>query len=256
MNNLQSGFFELPNFNLKVIKSSENNIDSIDSILVLEKLNKIFSHIDFDVLLIISHIFLKCKNDGFIYTNTDEILSYRGIKKIKQTSSKASGYKNNVREIIRKSLLSLKKTNIISVTEYKKFNFIICFNNFYFNDKRKIKIPSKILNYNPHKKPWHKDIGYFLTFYKYKKPGTSIIQIKKILKYIKKDYSFLAPNEIRIRFEDVMDTLAQENVIANWHYKNIDEDFLSCKNWLYYWQILSVKIDFDILAKPPSFLNF
>lgn len=250
--------FELPNIKLKVVKTnifpSKNEIDSL--IIINKFMNKLLRD-DFDVLLILVHLFLnEKKDDGLIYFNTDDILSFRNLKKIKQIDSKPSGYKQTIREKIANSLSNIEKIGIFHKIEYKKFNFAGYFNESFCCDIRKIRIPVELLKYNPYKQPWHKDIGYFLAFYKYQKPQSSIIQIKKLLKNVKNNYSFLAPNEVRTRFEDVMDELAQDSIIENWHYKTIDEEFLGCKNWLYYWSLLSVKIDFKTLANPPCFLNF
>ncbi len=37
-------------------------------------------------------------------------------------------------------------------------------------------------------------------------------------------------------------SLTEMGIIKSWQYKTIDEDFLSCKNWLYFWKLLSVII--------------
>lgn len=258
MQNTNCSLVSLPNLGLKVIKNTLFSVPKeIDSLIIAFRFFNKLSRDDFDVLLILLHIFLNGKiNDGLIYFNTNDILLFRGIKKIKQHSSEPSGYKKEVKNKIISSINNLDKMGIFHKIEYKKYNFAGYFDEMIMKDKRKTKISTKIIQYNHYKKPWHKDIGYFLAFFKYKKAEYATLQIKKILKYIRSDYSFLAPNEVRSRFEDVMDELAQGNVIENWHYQSIDEEFLNCKNWLYYWSLLSIKIDFKTLAYPPCFLNF
>ncbi len=93
-------------------------------------------------------------------------------------------------------------------------------------------------------------------FLKSQKPNLSTLQISKILKEIKNDYTFLAPSKIRERFENTLDDLAKANIINNWFYKNIDEETLCGKNWLWWWERLSVKIDFEKPALLCDFLNF
>jgi hypothetical protein len=93
-------------------------------------------------------------------------------------------------------------------------------------------------------------------FLKFKKPNLSTLQISKILKEIKNDYTFLAPYKIRERLENTLDDLAHDNIINNWFYKSIDEEALLGKNWLFWWEKLSVKIDFEKSALLCDFLNF
>ncbi len=241
---------------LKVLKSHNYALlHEIDTFLFSKNFFKNFLREDIDILLILTHMHLNYAKDGEIEVNTDDILNFRGIKKFVKKGGKSSGYKLSARKSVRSSLKRLAAGGHIDLKEYLKFQFSVHLK-FDFKKLDKIRLPLELLTYSPHKHPWHKDFGYFLMFFKFKKPNLSTLQISKILKEIKNDYTFLAPYKIRERFENTLDDLARANIINNWFYKNIDEEELTGKNWLWWWQRLSVKIDFKKPALLCDFLNF
>jgi len=225
-----------------------------DSILLNENIYNNLPHELFDIYLILIHFFLNKKQE-IITISANDILNFREIKQISHKNFRSSGFNKIVKEKIIALIISLEKLNLLKIIEKNNYILKIKLNENYLNDK-KIILPKKLLNFHPLKNSWHKDIGYYLSVYKQLKPKLNVIQIQKIMKIIKNNYCFLAPSRIRNRFENTMDELAQANIIQDWYYKNIDEDALNCKNWLWWWEKLSVKINFDILTQPTCFLNF
>jgi len=240
---------KLPNANLKITKA---NISSAPEFLsmplfknnctVFDILNKkaVVKGEEADILIILFHLYLtKREKDGLLYINTDDILTLRSVKKNK------AGYKKEVRKRINSRLKNLQNTGLFNFIDYKDFNYILDFN---LEDEIEKIIPfnQKLLALNPLTKSWHKAIGLYLTLLKYdskrKTHNAAIIQIKKLLNLIS-CYS-LFPFQIRQRLEDVLDELSLLQIIKCWQYKNIDEDMLCSKNWLFFWKQLSVKIFF------------
>ena len=118
-------------------------------------------------------------------------------------------------------------------------------------------LSQKLLALNPHLKSWHKSIGMYLSILKstgkckmfsmddfktLKHRDCAIVQVKKLLKLV--SLGSLFPFQIRNRFEDVLDELCQIGIIQGWSYKNIDEEMLCSKNWLFFWRLLSIKVAF------------
>ncbi len=219
----------------KIFKAVNFNFEEI--------FNTGFKSEETDVLIILFHLYLAGKEkDGLLYINTDDILFFRSIKKNR------AGYKRNTRQRIDKIIKKLETTGLFALCDYKEFNYILDFNQNYFEDIEKIvPVNQKLLRLNPGTKSWHKSIGLYLTFIKNNITSPSCtIQIKKLLKIISASSSTktLFPFQIRQRFEDMMDELNFEGFFKGWHYKNIDEEIFNCKNWLYFWKLLSVKIIF------------
>lgn len=250
----------LPNLNSKVQKA---NIENTPKHILLpffntgeEKSSGLYDFLsgkkilpydteEFDILIIIFHLFLtERKLDGLLYFNTDDILMLRGVKKNKALKNGFSGYKKDVRKRIDKKIKNLAKLKIFTVAGYKDFNFVLCFNDEYIEKIVSTKtLNQTILSLNPRTKSWHKAIGIFLSELKINTHNKSVtVQIKKILNRVNTGKLF--PFQIRNRFECVLDELIVMNIIKNWQYKNIDENELNSKNWLFFWQQLSVKITF------------
>ncbi len=241
---------------LKVLKSHNYALlHEIDTFLFAKNFFEDFLREDIDIFLILTHLHINYGTNNEIEINTDDILNFRGIKKFAKKKGAPSGYKLSARKNVRASLKRLNAAGYIEFAEYLKFNFIVKLK-VDFKDFKKIRLPLKLVTYSPHKHPWHKDLGYFLMFFRFRKPNLSTLQISKILKEIKNDYTFLAPCKIRERFENTLDDLARAGIIDNWFYKNIDEEELAGKNWLWWWEKLSVKIDFEKSALMYDFLNF
>jgi hypothetical protein len=204
---------------LKVLKCHNYVLPSeIDTFLFPKNFFKNLKREDIDIFLILTHLCLNYSSNGESEINTDDILNFRGIKKFAKKNSTPSGYKLSARKNVRESLNRLLEAGYIEFRECVKFNFIVRLKN-NFKEFNKIRLPIKLLTYSPHKHPWHKDLGYFLMFLKFKKPNLSTLQISKILKEIKNDYTFLAPYKIRERLENTLDDLAHDNIINNFALK-------------------------------------
>lgn len=198
-----------------------------------------------DILIIIFHLYLTGKKaDGLLYFNTDDILILRGVRKNKALKNGMSGYKKEVRKRIDVKIKNLARMKIFTVVDYKDFNFVLCMDENIKNDIEKIIFINRgIVELNPLAKSWHKAIGIFLITLKYRQKTTvSNIQIKKFLNLV--NYKTLFPFQVRNRLEDTLDELSGLSIIRGWQYKNIDENELASKNWLFFWQQLSVKIRF------------
>lgn len=248
--------FPLPNLNSKILRS---NINFAPEYLYFPFFKGGYSLIEYlqnkgmegftgeecDVLIIIFHLYLtEKKEDGLLYFNTDDVLILRGVRKNKALKNGMSGYKREVRKRIDTKIKSLAKRGIFTVVDYKDFNFVLCMDEEIKDDIREsIFINRKITALNPLTKSWHKTIGIFLTTLKYRqKTGCVNIQIKKILNLV--NFTTLFPFQIRNRLEDALDELSFIGVIRGWQYKNIDENEMTSKNWLFFWQQLSLKIKF------------
>ena len=247
---MSAELIKLPNFKLKILK---RNIDFVPDFLyfpIFKNKNFLstFDNIkpdseDIDILIIIFHLYFTFrKKDGLLYINTDDILTCRSVKQNK------SGYKKEVRNRIDKKIKNLAKSGLYTIIDYKMFNSIIDFNeNYLENIEKIIQVDKKLLALNPVKKSWHKIIGLYLIILK--NTATSklcTIQIKKLVNIITifSSISSFFPFQIRQRFEDTLDELNQMNIFKGWHYKNIDEEVLNSKNWLYFWKLLSIRIKF------------
>jgi len=211
---------------------------------------------ELDILLIIFHLYLTNKSlDGLLYFNTDDILILRGVKKNKALKNGSTGYKREVRERIRSKIFKLYSYKIFAMVDYKDFNFVLDFSEEFTKDiESTMEIDRKLLALNPYTKSWHKSIGLFLSFrahklkiaskrkgFEGKKTRCFEIQVRKILSKVK---PLSVPCKTRERFENALDELNACGVFKGWQYKNIDENELSSKNWLFFWHLLSVKILF------------
>ncbi len=267
---MQQELFPLPNLNFKILRPNikvipENLLVPVfcGDIQLFDFLEKIgitgLKPEEFDILIIIFHLyFTDRKEDGFLYFNTDDILLFRGVKRNKALADGHCGYKKTVRERIDALLKHLAGFKIFTVVDYKDFNYVLYLHDeFTQNIDGSCLLSQKLLTLNPHSKGWHKSIGIHLSLSVACKKATDreimpkkdfarkmyiTIQVKKLLKLV--SLGSLFPFQIRNRFEDVMDELCKMGIIKKWCYKNIDEEMLNSKNWLFFWKLLSVKIGF------------
>lgn len=144
-----------------------------------------------DVFLGLVHFHLN-NNEEKIYFTIDDILEFRKKKKTQNSINSRGGYQSNMRDAIVKSLDFLQVLGFVKIYQYKKY---------YFEAEMSpkilaaptIKVNSKLLEFDPLLKGWHKNFAYFIEFNKKNNCGKSKeIQIKKILntvevsKYLKK----------------------------------------------------------------------
>lgn len=257
-NSMSAELLPLPNLNSKIIRSNIENTPEyillpffnsntgktcgLKDFLINQKIPPLDSE-ETDILIIIFHLYLtERKLDNLLYFNTDDILILRGIKKNKALKNGFSGYKKEVRKRIDEKIKNLANHKIFTIADYKDFNFVLCFNDKYIeNIAFTGAISQKLLSLNPVSKSWHKAIGIFLSELKSNtKTNINSIQIKKLLNTVNTGKLF--PFQIRNRLETTLDELFQMNIIKGWQYKNIDENKLNSKNWLFFWQQLSIKI--------------
>ncbi len=267
---MQQELFPLPNLNSKILRS---NVEKAPEYLLVPFFKGGLSLFDFlenagivglkaeeiDILIIMFHLFFTDrKNDGFLYFNTDDILIFRGVRKNKALKNGLSGYKKIVRQRIDAIIKNLGSMKIFTVVDYKDFNYVVCFYDKFIQDiDGACFLSQKLLALNPHLKSWHKSIGMYLSILKstgkckmfsmddfktLKHRDCAIVQVKKLLKLV--SLGSLFPFQIRNRFEDVLDELCQIGIIQGWSYKNIDEEMLCSKNWLFFWRLLSIKVAF------------
>lgn len=222
--------------NQKILRSNNYKLSGLISIYKFNFISESLSLLDIDCLLILMHFHIN-KYEKF---NCVDVAEFRGLKKISQSNGwKDSGYKKELKQKIENSISKLDALGLIKIIKVDPYSYI--FEDISLNKADKIKIPRTLLNFDPCRQAWHKYIGLFLCIYR-SDLSDCIIQVDKLLKTININYSFLAPNEIRSRFEDVMDDLSAQKIITGWHYKEIDEDELYCKRWINKWRYLSVKI--------------
>ncbi len=111
---------------LKVLKSHNYTMPcEIDTFLFSKNFFKNLDREDVDIFLILTHLHLNHSVCGRIDVNTDDILSFRGIKKFVKKKGMPSGYKISARKNVRESLKRLVLAGCIKCTEYLKFNFIV-----------------------------------------------------------------------------------------------------------------------------------
>ncbi len=245
---MSAELIKIPNLNSKIQRS---NIKTVPEFLQFPIFKTGYFDIskyplkseETDILIILFHLYYTEKEkDGLLYINTDDILTLRSVKKNK------AGYKKEVRDRIDKKIKNLEKIGIFTLIDYKRFNYILDFNKELFkNIEKTIYLNRKLAALNPVSKSWHKAIGLYLTILKNNiNSNSSNIQIKKLLNIVSKTSSVdsLFPFQIRQKFENTMDELNAMKIFKGWHYKNIDEDILNSKNWLFFWKMLSVKIIF------------
>lgn len=229
----------LPKYNLKVVKSNK--------FIVPDFLNSVkFKHniqgLDLDVLLCTIHFYLnKKQSEKKIYFTTDDILELRRKKKTKNSKNSFGGYQSNMRNAVVKSFDYLQILGFIKIFQYKKYCFEAEINPIMLGYPR-VKINSKLLQFDPLLKKWHKAFTYFIELNKKKQPGKKTeIQIKKFLNTIEVSKN-LKKYEVRERFEEVLDDLVNKEIIQNWDYKKFDENLLLNKNWFQKWQLKSINI--------------
>lgn len=71
-------------------------------------------------------------------------------------------------------------------------------------------------------------------------------KVRTILNAMGEKMNERAPMRTRERFEKALDTLAQDGIIAAWHYINWDEEVASVKGWKKYW------LNTSIIIEPPD----
>lgn len=229
----------LPKYNLKVVKSNKVTVPQfLDSV----KLKHNLQGLNLDVLLCVIHFYLnKDKNDEKIYFTTDDILELRGKKKTKNAKNACGGYQSNMRDATVKSLDFLQVLGFVKIHQYKKYYFEAEISSEILAAP-KIKINSKLLEFDPLLKRWQKNCAYFIELNKKNNFGKSKeIQIKKFLNTIEVS-KYLKKYEIQERFEQVLDELAGCGIIKKWAYQKFDNDLFLNKNWFQQWQLKSVKI--------------
>lgn len=254
---MSAELIKLPNVNLKILRSNINTIPDFLQFPIFQSGFTIFNFLhknskirmqseEIDILIILLHLYFTNKEkDGLLYINTDDILTFRSIRKNK------AGYKKEVRKRIASKISTVQKTGIFNFIDYNNFNFIFDLNYDYIkNIKKLIPVNQKLLALNPATKSWHKTIGLYLTILKYnlncntKHLNTRTVQVKKLLKILPYNKASLFPFQIRQRFEETLDELNLMGIFKGWHYKNIDEETLNSKNWLHTWKLLSIRISF------------
>ncbi len=250
--------YQLPNLKRKTNKPNKyqhpNRISSytfLDNLSGKDYLKKILksdtiTYEIVDCFLVLLHLHITERhNDNLIYCCCEDFLLFRGKENNFKLNNTKSGFKTSMKEKIRNSINFLDQNNIIEKIEYKNYNFAILLNEKIIRDIRnQTKISSHIINFNPKLKSWNKDLGLFLEIYKSNKTNKrSQVQVQKLMEQLDSNYSFLAPFQIRDRLEDILDEFVSLKIINGWQYKNIDENMLQGKNWLFYWKLLSIIFD-------------
>lgn len=224
---------------VKTISTECTNNKNLTTILVDESyihkhLHNIHSDLICDIFHITCHSLFSKNSDDKLIISCDDIMATRGLKKNPNANGRRGGFKKIEKEKIETALTLLNDFGLLHVTKFDNFKYIVSIPS-KFDKLPRTTIPRKIVEYNHKTHIWHRRIGLKLVQNKVNK-----IQVKELLKVISNLYKSFKPIQIRDKFERVLDDLCDDEIIKSWHYKNINENTMSGKNWLSKWENLTI----------------
>ena len=230
----------------KSYELKENNLrklsDYISSVLYDSDLSVLnFLNDKFDIILDVFHIVYNfyCLKDGKSSTcliNCDSIMNERGLKKNKSGAGRRGGYKNLERQKIHNALWILNLCGVLIVRELKSYKYVINIPARIYSLPQYI-FPKKLVMYNYKSHIWHRRFGFYLI-----KNKSKHVKVAHLLGTVKNLHSSFKPLQLRDKFENVLDSLCEDGIIHNWHYKSIDENLLCGKNWIKHWKNLVIYV--------------
>ncbi len=169
-----------------------------------------------------------------LFVSADDILSIRGLAKNANSKGVRGGYKTLDRTKVHLALQGLNYLDMLYVTTLSDFNYVISIPA-HIKAMPKFSFPKKLVEYNYKTQLWQRRLGYCLCANK-----TSKIKISKLYAEVEELCGSFRPVQIRDKMEEVLDYLASDGIIANWHYEKIDENAMIGKNWIERWKKLYV----------------
>lgn len=235
-----------------------------------------------DVLNGIIHILMdKSQNDNLeAVFCVDDLLFIRGKKASKNNKGARGGYKDSQRNEILEHLKLLAKIRISvsdvyipaiienerSYSPYRGESPVIYLekiadkeNYFYVKAGEVLAlslrgmaaktglIHKKIAEYDYYRNYWEKRIGNYLAWiWRNRQNKAEFLvpfTVRTLLNQVEEGNNSKRPQYMRDRLENALDKLEDDGVIKSWQYKNIDEAFLTGRNWREYWLKLMLIIE-------------
>ena len=228
--------------------SSPILFDDVDKSLVIDYLNSEKFVVD-ESIVDTYHVLFSLYNNNLnenneIFIKADDILKFRLKMQNINSSGNRGGYKLKSKEKIRKNIFFLSCLNLISADEIDDHLFRVVFNKNYLLQKpRTYKISQKVLSYNPKTHSYEKRLGEFLLFVLLNEKESKVtLKLSKLIEIIKDLSPSYSASQIRERFENALDRLVKDKIISGWHYKDLDEDKISLKNWFEYYKSCEILV--------------
>lgn len=172
--------------------------------------------------------------NGRMEISADDVLSVRGLLKNANSKGLRGGYKNHERLKVHQALRALNYLDMLVVTNVSGFNYQISIPH-HLRHIPKYNFPKKLVEYNYKTHLWQRRLGFCLRANK-----TAKIKVQKLFHEIEELCPSLRPAQIRDKFEEVLDYLASDGVIQDWHYEKIDENAMQGKSWIERWKKLHI----------------
>ncbi len=234
----------LHRINKKIFKHPQN-IGSDTAAGLISSVNSLFLFkiqlppLCVDVFHVICHFYVYKRNKlNQIFVTADEILNIKNRKPNKHSNGKTYGYTNKMRKEIESALVKLCDIGAVAILAKDNYRYALMLRpQFFTKDKFMVDLPVKILSYNQKTCLWERKLSELL----YTFSDKNSLKVKYFLELVKRDISSLKPAQIRDRLENTLDRIVSDNLISSWHYKSINEEKLSGKDWLARYKNLSVE---------------